>query len=195
MIFHLSGYDNKQNFRYWRGNNRRTLHKNPLHSEQVTVWCAMSFQGVVYPVFFFKSENGNMVAVNSERYADMLVNFALPDLDEFVNEETWFQQDGATIYTTNILMDLLKFPGRLICRNGDIFGLPVHQTLRLQTFFHWGCLKFKVFEGNPPKNKGWTLQEINNIPLDMLHRVMETFTRRLWKCVGNKGRHLTDIIF
>lgn len=29
-----------------------------------------------------------MVAVNSERYADMFVNFALPDLDEFVNEET-----------------------------------------------------------------------------------------------------------
>lgn len=85
-IFHLSGYVNKQNFRYWRGNNPRT-HKNPLHSEQVTVWCAMSFQGVVDPVFF-KSGNGNMVAVNSERYADMLVNFAQPDLDEFVNEET-----------------------------------------------------------------------------------------------------------
>lgn len=94
-IFHLRGYVNKQNFRFWSGNNPRTLHKNPLHSEQVTVWCAMSFQVVVDPVFF-KSENGNMVVVNSERYTDMLVNFALPDLDEFVNEETWFQQDGAS---------------------------------------------------------------------------------------------------
>lgn len=50
-IFHLSGYVNKQNFRYWSGNNPHTLHKNPLHSEQVTVWYAMSVQGVVDPVF------------------------------------------------------------------------------------------------------------------------------------------------
>lgn len=30
------------------------------------------------------------MTVNSERYADMLVNFALPARDEFVNEDTLF---------------------------------------------------------------------------------------------------------
>lgn len=37
-------------------------------------------------------------------------------------------------------------------------------------------------------------QEINNIALDMLCRVAETFTMRLQEYVQNKGSHLTDIV-
>lgn len=88
--FRLSGYVNKQNFWYWSGNNPYDLYKKPLHSGKVTVWCKMSSQGVVGP-YFFISENGNTVTVNFERYADMLVNFALPALDEYVNDLTFYK--------------------------------------------------------------------------------------------------------
>jgi hypothetical protein len=40
--FHLSGYANKQNFRYWSDINLRQLHQKPLHSSKVTVWCTSS---------------------------------------------------------------------------------------------------------------------------------------------------------
>ena len=44
--FHLSGNVNKQNFRYWSESKPRSLHEKPLHSERVTVWCAVANFGV-----------------------------------------------------------------------------------------------------------------------------------------------------
>jgi hypothetical protein len=35
--FHLSGYVNKQNFRFWGKENPQVLHETPLHSIKVTV--------------------------------------------------------------------------------------------------------------------------------------------------------------
>jgi len=35
--FHVSGFVNKQNFRYWSQANPRALHEKPLHSQKVTV--------------------------------------------------------------------------------------------------------------------------------------------------------------
>ncbi|GBN67020.1 hypothetical protein AVEN_86932-1 [Araneus ventricosus] len=43
--FHLSGCVNKQNLRYWAESNPRQKHERPLHSEHVTVWCAVSHLG------------------------------------------------------------------------------------------------------------------------------------------------------
>ena len=54
--FHLSGYVNKQNMRYWSRDNPRELHQRPLHSERVTVWCALSQVGIIGPWFFEENE-------------------------------------------------------------------------------------------------------------------------------------------
>ncbi|PSN52441.1 hypothetical protein C0J52_16239, partial [Blattella germanica] len=35
--FHLSGFVNRQNFRYWSEANPRVLHEKPLHAQKVTV--------------------------------------------------------------------------------------------------------------------------------------------------------------
>lgn len=124
--YHRCGYVNKQNFRFWSENNPCNLHEKTLHSQKVTVWCVMSSLGVVGP-YFFESENGNTVTVNSERYAEVLVNFAFPALDKHVNDRSLFQQDGATSHIANISMDLLKlaFPGHLIRGMVIFLGLPV----------------------------------------------------------------------
>lgn len=69
------------------------------------------------------------VTVNAECYANMLVTFGLPWIDENdPDEETFFQQDGATSHTANILMNLLRhtFP---VVESVDMVtfcGLPVH---------------------------------------------------------------------
>ena len=52
--FHLSGYVNKQNFRYWSDQNPHNLMKKPLHSKRVTVWCAVGSFGVWGPYFLKK---------------------------------------------------------------------------------------------------------------------------------------------
>lgn len=75
--FHLSGFDNKQNFRYWAAENPCLLHERPLHAQKVTVWCMISASGIICP-FFFEDEAGN--TVNSQRYDEMIHNFLSPQL-------------------------------------------------------------------------------------------------------------------
>jgi uncharacterized membrane protein len=37
--------------------------------------------------------------------------------------------------------------------------------------------------------------EVAAVSPTMLQQVMQNFQKRLWECVDNKGRHLTDTIF
>jgi hypothetical protein len=63
--FHMVGYVNKQNYKFWAANNLRELHQSPLHSAKVTVWCAVSSGGIIGPCFF-EDEKGQTVTVNTE---------------------------------------------------------------------------------------------------------------------------------
>ena len=56
--FHLTGYVNKQNYRYWADSNPKEVHERPLHSSKVTVWCAVSSHGVIGP-YIFENESGS----------------------------------------------------------------------------------------------------------------------------------------
>jgi len=71
--FHISGCVNKQNMPYWSGANPREIHQRPLHSDRVTVWCAISRIGITVPYFF--DEDDHAVTVNSERYVAMNQEF------------------------------------------------------------------------------------------------------------------------
>lgn len=136
--FHLDGFVNKQNFRYWGPENPRETHERPLHSPRVTVWCAVGEKTVIGPYFF--EENGVTVTVNSERYLAMLNDFFLPQLrrKRIPLRHVWFQQDGATCHTANASMTFLrqKFNGRLISRRGDVPWPPRSPDLSPCDFFY-----------------------------------------------------------
>jgi hypothetical protein len=71
--FHLDGYVNNQNVRFWAsGNSGRTV-ANRLHPERVTVWCALLSVGIFWPVFI----DG---VISSEVYLSLLSD-DLPFLD------------------------------------------------------------------------------------------------------------------
>lgn len=57
--FHLTGYVNKQNMRYWAQTNPTELHQRPLHSAKVTVWRAVLCRGVIGP-YFFEDEGASL---------------------------------------------------------------------------------------------------------------------------------------
>ena len=76
--FHLDGYVNQQNCRFWAAENPRELHQRPPHTAKVSVWCGISKVGIVGPYFF--EEEGATVTVTSERYVEMLRNFLCPQL-------------------------------------------------------------------------------------------------------------------
>lgn len=45
--FHLNGYVNKQNSRFWAMQNPQIIHQSPLHPLKVTVWCAIWSGGIM----------------------------------------------------------------------------------------------------------------------------------------------------
>ena len=108
--FHLDGHVNKQNCRFWGSQKPDEVLECPLHSAKVTVWCAMSSQGLIEPFFF--EENGSAVTVNGARYRIMLQTFFFPQLKALVGKnklsQQWYQQDGATAHTANNTLDVLR---------------------------------------------------------------------------------------
>jgi hypothetical protein len=68
--FHLLGYVNKQNFRYWDDHHPEQMVAISLHTAKVTVWCGVSAFGIIGPYFF--EENNRTVTVTAARYQVML---------------------------------------------------------------------------------------------------------------------------
>jgi hypothetical protein len=50
--FHLSGYINVQNNRYWSSINPRQTFEVPLHDQKIGVWCVITASRIVGPIFF-----------------------------------------------------------------------------------------------------------------------------------------------
>lgn len=198
--FHLSGYVNKQNFRYWAAANPQELHEKPLHSPKVTVWCAISANGIIGP-YFFEDDNGRAVTVTATRYVKMMRDCLIPELQRFpVYENTHFQQDGATAHTANMSMHVLRdlFPNRLISRFGDIPWPARSPDLSSCDYFLWGHLKQKVYETRPATTEDLKVrirEEIAAITPALLRRVSDNFSARLRVCIENDGRHLVEVIF
>ena len=111
--FHLSGYVNKQNMRYWADSNPRHLHQSPLHSPKVTVWCAISSARIVGPWFF--EENGVTVTVNSERYVSML--------EQYFFSRNWRIEPRRHLVSTG-RSNGTHFKGVDVCFEGAISGAP-----------------------------------------------------------------------
>lgn len=198
--FHLNGAVNRQNCRYWAGENPREMHEKPLHSPKVTVWCAMTKFGIIGPYFF--EENGVTVTVTSDRYIHMVNNFFIPDLQRrgVDIQDLWFQQDGATAHTARASMAVLRhlFPNHLISRFGDILWPPRSPDLSMCDFFLWGYLKSHVYEIKPrtlDELKEAIRREVSLINRDILERVEANFLERLQQCVNENGHHMPDIIF
>ncbi|XP_069594588.1 bromodomain-containing protein 7 isoform X2 [Ranitomeya imitator] len=195
--FHLSGCVNKQNMRYWSEANPREVHERPLHSDRVTVWCAISRVGIIGPYFF--QDNGRAITVNSERYLSMIQDYFQLALEAMELEDTWFQQDGATAHTARVTMNCLRqmFPGRLISLRGDVNWPARSPDLAPCDFFLWGYLKSKVYINRPN-----TLEDLRNnieaeigrIPVDMLVRVHENFRKHYLKPCNLKIPLLFSII-
>ena len=142
--FHLSGYMNKQNYRYWAPENPQELHQHPLHSEGLTVWCGIASFGVLGP-YCFEDKDDAAVTVTSERYVAMLRNFCEPELRRrgIDLSSVWFQQDGATAHTARASMSVLRgmFPQNVISRGGDVLWLARSPDLSACDYFLWGYLK------------------------------------------------------
>jgi hypothetical protein len=122
--FHLSGYLNSQNSRFWSSENPHLFHEVPLRSQKIGCWCAISC------IFFSES-------VTAKKYQEIIMQFI-----SLLNEEErfcWLQHDGATLHTANSTMEMLKqfFDNRIISKN---LWPPQSPDLTPPDYFLWVIL-------------------------------------------------------
>ena len=87
--FWLNGFVNKQNMRYWPGENPHVLHETPLHPQKITVWCGLHAGGVIGR-YFFVDDNDRHVTVNVNRYRAMITDYFWPELEDMNLDNMWF---------------------------------------------------------------------------------------------------------
>ena len=160
----------------------------PLHDQKVLVWCAISANSVFGPYFFEES-------VNKDNYLHMLQNYFSPKLlRTAAYQNYYFQQDGATPHTANIVQEYLsrKFSARFIDKK---MWPPRSPDLNPCDFYLWGYLKSVAY--NPlPKTlddlKANIVREIKKISKDVLNSVFLNFEKRCNLIISADGGHIED---
>ncbi|GFV50976.1 DUF4817 domain-containing protein [Trichonephila clavipes] len=166
--FWLNGYVSKQNCRIWSEANPQVYVETPLHSEKLTVWCALWAGGIIGP-YFFKSDEGH--------------------------NELWFQQEGATCHTARATIDLLK---DLISRFGPVNWPPRSCDLTPLDYFLWGYVKSLVYADKLQTldHLGDNIRRvIADIRPQMSEKAIENWTSRLDYIRASRGSPIPDIIF
>ncbi len=93
----MDGYVNSQNYRKWSTENPHEYCEDRLLPSKVGVWCAISWQRVVGPIF--------KTTIMSDVYADILMQFIV--LLEEDERDCIFQQDEARPHTSKESMTML----------------------------------------------------------------------------------------
>lgn len=100
--FHLKGWVNKQNYRYWASSNPHEFIKEfDKETIKLNVWACISPKGIIGP-FFFRSN------IKGTDYLDMLQRFVLPEIGRRNIEQMYYQQDGAPPHYLRAVRDYLN---------------------------------------------------------------------------------------
>lgn len=197
--FHLTGYVNRHNCRYWceeNPNEHREAHTQ--RPKKRNVWAGILGSEIIGPFFI----DGNL---DGAKYIILLHNQIVPEMrasaarQNIVWDHVYFQQDGAAAHYARLVRDYLDmvFPNRWIGRLGPIAWPPRSPDLTPLDYFLWGFLKDRVFRTIPE-----TLQEMEDrivenclIPdEDMFNRVRGSFEKRILMCMHEEGKQFEHLL-
>ena len=193
--FWLTGYVNKQNYRFWARENPRIFETTSLKPQRITVWCAICQDGIFGPIFIDQNVNGRL-------YKELLEEKFIPFAKGMkAVDRHWFMQDGALPHRTSDVMEVLDehFTGRVMGLGyaskfgGGMDWPPYSPDLNPCDFFLWGYLKDKVYAANPrtlEDLKTAITREIAAIDQDTLKNVVLGFESRLHAVVEMEGAHI-----
>ena len=189
--FHTCGSVNRHNTIYWSTDRPDNIDvdKMPI-TPKVTVWCGMTSETIVGPVFF----EGN---VTGENYLQkVLIDTVSPFMDDENHADFTFQQDGASPHYSNVARNYLNenLEGRWIGRRGAIEWPARSPDLTPLDFFLWGFLKHKVYGEkilNIQHLKEVITRHIEELKTNtgLLKEVMYSVTKRINECIDAKGSH------
>jgi hypothetical protein len=146
----------------------------------------LSARRILGPVLFNK-------IINFERYLQANLEPFFSELAEEERLHGLFQQDSATAHTLYISTRALSdvFGDRII--GSDIWPLR-SPDLNSFHFFFWGCLKDKVYNSNPRREKlkkKYILMEIANIPAEQIQKLNQNLYHWCEEYLRVEGQHST----
>lgn len=195
--FSLNGTVNRHNCRYWSRNNPRWMvEAHTQHRQKVNVWAGIVGNKKIGPFFI----DGNL---NSEKYLQLLHDDALPAFRQLfpgsLQENIWFQQDGAPAHYGRRVIDFLnqEFIGRWIGRRGHIEWPARSPDLNPLDFFMWGYLKSRVYCDRPNTIEDLKLRIRNEMELitpETVRNAIHCFRDRLGHCLAVNGSHFEHLL-
>lgn len=197
--FHLTGYVNRHNCRYWcetNPNEHREAHTQRPKKENV--WAGILKNEIIGPFFI----DGNL---DGPKYVLLLHNHIVPAMQASAARQNipWndviFQQDGAPAHFARLVRTYLDivFPNRWIGRNGPILWPPRSPDMTPLDFFLWGFLKDKVFRTAPADLQEMRDRILQNCLIpdeEMFARVRKSFEERIFLCMHEDGRQFEHLL-
>ncbi len=197
--FHLTGYVNRHNCRYWceeNPNEHRVAHtQRPLKRN---VWAGILGNGIIGPFFI----DGNL---DGPKYVLLLHHHIVPAMQASAIRQNipWneviFQQDGAPAHFARIVRDYLDivFPNRWIGRQGTVEWPPRSPDLTPLDYYLWGFLKDKVFRTTCENIQEMENRILNNCLIpdeEVFGRVRESFGKRILFCMHEEGKQFEYLL-
>ena len=141
------------------------------------------------PFFFTETING-------QRYLTMLKEQVMPAIQLFPRiPELIFMQDKAPPHWAKSVRNFLNevFPMRWMGRGSPNHPWPPRSPdLTPMDFFYWGYLNSRVYGVSAFANlntlRQKIVQECDEIPQDLIRRVIEDYGHRLRQCIVCEGR-------
>ena len=129
----------------------------------------------------------------------MLNEFMFTKIKEDYIGNIWFQQDGATCYTAEATLDVLRsvFEDRIISSRADVVLPPRSCDLTPLDYYLWDAVKDKCYADKPEAIealKDNIREAIGEIQLSTIDNVLKNWTDRVGSCMASRGRHLNEII-
>ena len=101
--------------------------------------------------FFFENNQGEAVTVNVDRYWVMFNEVLFTEIEEQDIGNIWFQQDGATWYTAEAILDVLRnvFEDCIISRKADVVWPSRSCDLTPLDYYLWDAVKDRCYADMP----------------------------------------------
>jgi len=202
--FNLNGVVNRHNSYYWAEENPKYQIEQQQKSIGLSVWAAMSSQGIIGPYFFHSAPpNGSYphfapCTVNGNNYLDLLQNYFFPKFSDLPDiEDHIFMQDGAPphylypvrAWLNQNLADQWVGRGTSLDRCKVIWP-PRSPDLTPCDFSLWAFVKHRTYSRNPTnlfELQTYIIDAFKEITPKMCQNACRSVYGRLKTCIDFGG--------
>ena len=188
--FYFRGSKEKRSVQYIKTSETRAdagVNSHVEHPVGVMVWICFDVNGCFTPIFVDKGAK-----INSDYYIEKVLKpFAKEYNKKYPHKDMLFQQDSAPAHVSKKTIEFLEGTGIPYIKPCQW----IHRSLDATPcdYWLWVYLKNRVNKRKVKNIRGLKpviREEVKNIPVDMIERVMRSLLRRMRKIRYARGGHI-----